>query len=101
MHVRYGLAAILLCMPVSVRAETMVASYYAAPAPHVAAHRSLPFGTRVLLTNPRNGRTTHVVIRDRGPFIAGRALDISTARARELGLTRSGVVRLRARVLGR
>jgi peptidoglycan lytic transglycosylase len=101
MYLRYGLAAVVLCAPLAAGAETMVASYYAAPAPHIAAHRSLPFGTRVILTNPRNGRTAHVVIRDRGPFVAGRALDISTARARQLGLMRSGVARLTARVLRR
>jgi rare lipoprotein A len=99
MHLLCGVAAILLCIPFSARAETMVASYYAAPAPHVAAHRTLPFGTRLIITNPRNGRRARVVVRDRGPFVSGRPLDISTARARQLGSTRGGALRLQARVL--
>jgi rare lipoprotein A len=79
----------------------MVTSYYPAPAPHIAAHRSPPKGTHVILTNPRNGRSAHIVIGDRGPFVRGRSLDISTQRARQLGITRSGVARLNARVVRR
>jgi rare lipoprotein A len=79
----------------------MVASYYAAPAPHIAAHPTLPLGTRLVITNPRNGRSAQVVIRDRGPFVPGRSLDISRARARQLGITRRGVVRLEAHIVGR
>jgi rare lipoprotein A len=101
MHPRCAVAAVLLTAPFPVRAERMVASYYDAPAPHIAAHRTLPFGTRLILTNPRNGRSAEVVIRDRGPFVPGRSLDISRTRARELGFTRTGVVHLDARIVGR
>jgi rare lipoprotein A len=101
MNPRYALAAAMFSVPFSARAETIVASYYPAPAPHIAAHRTLPFGTRLIITNPRNGRSAHVVIRDRGPFVRGRSLDVSTTRARELGITRRGVVRLQARILPR
>jgi rare lipoprotein A len=102
MSSRYAVAATaMLLTPVAISAETMVASYYPAPAAHIAAHRTLPLGTRLIVTNPRNGRSAHVVVRDRGPFQHGRSLDISTVRARELGFTRSGVVRLKARLVRR
>ena len=55
-----------LVMPFPAAAETMVTSYYRAKAPHIAAHRTLPIGTRLLVTNPRNGRSARVVIGDRG-----------------------------------
>jgi rare lipoprotein A len=51
-----------------------------------AAHPSLPFGTRVRVRNPHNGRTVTVRINDRGPHVAGRIIDLSHAAARALGL---------------
>jgi len=60
------------------------------PAAMTAAHRSLPFGTRLKVTNRRNGRVVMVRINDRGPFIRGRVLDLSRAAARKLGFVRSG-----------
>jgi rare lipoprotein A len=55
-----------------------------------AAHRSLPFGTNVLVTNIRNGRTVVVRIVDRGPFTRGRIIDVSRAAARELDMISAG-----------
>ena len=55
----------------------------------------------MLLTNPRNGRSTHGVIGDRGPFVRVCSLDISTQRARQLGITRRGAMRLNARIVRR
>ena len=55
-----------------------------------AAHRTLPFGTRVLVTNVRNGKTVSVRIVDRGPNGRGRIIDVSRAAARELDLIDSG-----------
>src|SRR5262245_41616285 len=52
-----------------------------------AAHRSLPFGTRVLVTNHRNGRSVIVRINDRGPFVRGRIIDVTPAAARSLGFS--------------
>lgn len=52
----------------------------------VAAHRTLRFGTRVRVTNRRNGKSVVVRIIDRGPFIRGRVIDLSPAAAREIGL---------------
>ena len=52
-----------------------------------AAHRTLPFGTRVKVTHLKNGRSVVVRINDRGPFIAGRIIDLNTAAARVLGFS--------------
>ncbi|HVT44843.1 MAG TPA: septal ring lytic transglycosylase RlpA family protein [Thermoanaerobaculia bacterium] len=56
-----------------------------------AAHRTLPFGTLVRVESPGNGKSVDVRINDRGPFIAGRLIDLSYAAARELDLVRAGV----------
>lgn len=55
------------------------------------AHRTLPFGTRLRITNPRNGKSVIVRVTDRGPFVRGRVVDLSYAAARELGTIASGV----------
>jgi rare lipoprotein A len=52
-----------------------------------AAHRTLPFGTHVAVTNKRNGKTVTVVINDRGPFVKGRVIDVTPAAARVLGFS--------------
>jgi rare lipoprotein A len=64
-----------------------------------AAHRSLPFGTRVRVTNMWNGRSVIVRITDRGPFIGGRVIDLSTNAARQLGMISSGVASVKLEVL--
>ena len=63
-----------------------------------AAHRTLPFGTKVHLINPQNNISTVVRINDRGPFVSGRDLDISKAAAEKLGITSKGVAVLKMRV---
>jgi rare lipoprotein A len=65
-----------------------------------AAHRTLPFGTRVRVTSPRTGRSVVVRINDRGPFIGGRIIDLSTGAARAIGLTSTGIGTVRMDVLG-
>ncbi len=65
-----------------------------------AAHRTLPFGTRVRVTNLANGRRVVVRINDRGPFIRGRIIDLSYAAARQVGMVQAGVARVRVEVLG-
>jgi peptidoglycan lytic transglycosylase len=62
-----------------------------------AAHRSLPFGTKLRVTH--GGRSVVVTINDRGPFIRGRVLDLSTGAARAIGLTSAGVGRITAEVV--
>ncbi len=66
-----------------------------------AAHRSLPLGTRVRVTNTHNGRSVVVRINDRGPYARGRVIDLSAAAARILGMMGSGVAPVRIDVLGR
>lgn len=57
------------------------------PTELTAAHRTLPFGTHVRVTNRRNGRSVTVRINDRGPFVRGRVIDITPAGARALGFS--------------
>ncbi len=64
-----------------------------------AAHRSLPFGTKVLVTNLKNGKSIIVRINDRGPFIKGRIIDLSLAAAEQLDMIHSGVVQVEIKVL--
>jgi len=52
-----------------------------------AAHRTLPFGTKVKVTNKSNGKSVVVTINDRGPFISGRVIDVTPAGARALGFS--------------
>ncbi|MFG1395759.1 septal ring lytic transglycosylase RlpA family protein [Roseixanthobacter pseudopolyaromaticivorans] len=101
------------CTPAKADAgQTGVASYYWQgrgtasgerfnPNALTAAHRSLPFGTKVRVTNLRNGRAVVVRINDRGPFVRGRIIDVSRAAASELGFTGHGVTRVSVAVLGR
>ena len=65
-----------------------------------AAHRSLPLGTRVVVTNLDNGRSIEVRINDRGPYTDGRVIDLSYAAARRLGAVGAGVVRVGLKVVG-
>ena len=104
-----ALAVALASMAIGpVRAETGMASYYgggrtssgeiAGPTGLTAAHRTLPFGTNVLVTNVANGKTVIVRITDRGPYGRGRIIDISRTAARQLdmidiGTTMVSVVR--------
>jgi rare lipoprotein A len=57
------------------------------PSALTAAHRSLPFGTKVRVTNQRNGRSVTVTINDRGPFVRGRIIDVTPAGAQALGFS--------------
>lgn len=79
------------------QAESGIASVYsggrtangerAHPSGMTAAHRSMPFGTKVRVTNRRNGKSVVVRINDRGPFIRGRVIDLTPAAARALGFS--------------
>jgi len=63
------------------------------------AHPSLPFGTRVRVTNLRNGRSVVVRVNDRGPFVGTRIADLSQAAASEIGMMQRGVARARIEVV--
>lgn len=62
------------------------------PRAMTAAHKSLPFGTHVKVTNSHTGRVIDVVINDRGPFIRGRVIDLSKVAAQRLGVNGTGSV---------
>jgi rare lipoprotein A len=62
------------------------------------AHRSLPFGTKVRVTNLRNQRSVDVIVNDRGPAVAGRIADLSPAAAHAIGIT-DGVAEARLEVM--
>jgi len=93
--------------------ETGTASYYAMKYQHhktasgerfnqsafTAAHRTLPFGTRVRVTNLANHKSVVVRINDRGPYVRGRIIDLSRAAFARIGSTADGVIRVRIRVL--
>lgn len=64
-----------------------------------AAHRYLPLGTRLELTNPINNKQVVVEVNDRGPYVDGRDLDISYMAAKKLGMTRTGVRKLKVRII--
>jgi len=100
-----ALATLLFSFAIcSVRAESGLASYYGGgktasgeitgPRGFTAAHRTLAFGTTVLVTNVRNGKTVVVRITDRGPFGRGRIIDVSRAAARELDMIDSGTIKV-------
>ncbi len=93
--------------------ETGKASYYANKYQHrqtasgelfdqnkrTAAHKKLPFGTKVIVTNSRNGKSVLVRINDRGPFIRGRIIDLSKSAFNTIANTRLGVIDVRIKVL--
>jgi rare lipoprotein A len=93
-----GVLMLLAVAPVA-KAQSGIASVYAhsggrtasgepvAPGALTAAHRTLPFGSFVRVTNRRNGRSVIVRINDRGPFVKGRIIDLSPAAARALGFS--------------
>jgi rare lipoprotein A len=66
-----------------------------------AAHKTLPFGTRVRVTHLGNGRSVDVKINDRGPYIAGRIIDLSKAAAGVIGMQGQGIAKVKVTVLGR
>ena len=77
-----------------------MAAYYSGRGPgFTAAHKTLPFGTRVRVTDVKTGRSVIVTITDRGPFNRGRVLDLCTRAARALGMIDRGVIPVRADIL--
>lgn len=93
-------------LPQAAEAQTGMASYYKHgsrtangerfnPNGYTAAHRTLPFGARVLVTNLKTGKSVIVRINDRGPFAHGRVIDLSLGAAKVVGLTRSGVAKVK------
>lgn len=91
--------------------ETGIASFYSesyngrktangetySSAKYTAAHKTLPFGTKVKVTNLSNGKTVKVRINDRGPFVAGRIIDLTRAAARKIDMENAGITKVRIR----
>ena len=71
-----------------------------APEKLTAAHKTLPFGSLVRVTDLDTGKHVEVIINDRGPFVGGRIIDLSFAAARDLGIVDKGVARVRIEVIG-
>ena len=71
------------------------------PGAMTAAHRSLPFGTKVKVENLKTGRSVIVRINDRGPFVGGRVIDLTRGAAKRLGIIGTGVAKVRVTVVGR
>jgi len=69
------------------------------PWTRAAAHKTLPLPCKIRITNLKNGRSTTVRLNDRGPFIAGRMLDVTTPVARELGFVKQGLTTVKIQVL--
>jgi peptidoglycan lytic transglycosylase len=108
-----GLLGAAMIVPLNLAKADQVghASWYAAssqtasgermnPNELTAAHRSLPFGTKVLVENLSNGRSVVVRINDRGPFIGGRIIDLSQAAAAQIGMVGSGTAKVRVSKTG-
>lgn len=102
-------AFVIAVMSAPASAETGIASYYG-KGHHgkrtasgerfnmhglTAAHRTHKFGTILLVTNIRNGRTVRITINDRGPFVRKRVIDLSLGAAQALGMVRSGTAAVR------
>jgi rare lipoprotein A len=98
-----------ICIPMIASAQSGIASVYnegshtasgerLVPSALTAAHRTLPFGTMVRVTNQSNGRSVTVRINDRGPFVKGRVIDLSTGAGRAIGV--SGLARVTLDVVG-
>lgn len=96
-------------------ADTGIAAYYGKkfagrktasgqrfnPNAMTAAHRTLPFGTKVRVTNTKNNRKAVVIINDRGPSTQDRIIDVSYAAAKKLGLLKSGLAEVKVEVIGK
>jgi rare lipoprotein A len=104
-----SLVASTVALPIAALAQSGVASVYsgqktangeyASAGGLTAAHRTLPFGTKVRVTNQHTGRSVVVRINDRGPFVRGRVIDITPAAAHALGM--SGLAPVTLTVLGK
>ena len=62
---------------------------------YTAAHKTLPFGTKVKVTNLSNGKTVKVRVNDRGPYVSGRIIDLTRAAARKIEMVNAGVVKVK------
>jgi rare lipoprotein A len=116
MHIKgFAVFILFLCAVLhwgesALAAQIGLASYYGSgrktasgerfnPRGFTAAHRTLPFGTKVRVTNVSTGKAVIVRINDRGPFIRGRIIDLAVGAAHAVGLKRAGVAKVRIDIL--
>ncbi|MEA2933902.1 MAG: rare lipoprotein [Variibacter sp.] len=93
-HAESGIASVY-----AYKGEKTANGERAHPAGLTAAHKSLPFGTKVRVTNKKNGKSIVVRVNDRGPFVRGRIIDLTPAGARSIGF--SGLAPVSLAVVGR
>lgn len=67
---------------------------------HTVAHKTLPMGTKLKITNLKNGKSTIAIVTDRGPYIKGRIVDVTVGIAERLGFKRQGVADVKIEVVG-
>jgi rare lipoprotein A len=79
------------------RARTASGAYFGS---QTAAHKFLPFGTKLRVTNLRNGKATVVIVADRGPYTGGRLIDVSASAAETLAFKQSGTALVRIETVG-
>ena len=89
------------CAAAQAQSWTGKASYYGGHGGMTCAHRSLPLGTHVRVTNVSNNRSTVLVVTDRGPFIMGRIVDVSVSAAGVLGFRRAGLAQVTVEAVDR
>jgi rare lipoprotein A len=66
---------------------------------YTCAHKTLPFGTKLIVTNPANNKSVEVVVNDRGPFVKTRVIDLSKAAALELGIVQKGLAYVECQIV--
>jgi rare lipoprotein A len=108
-HVLFCVFFVLMVVPSPVFAERVIATWYGDefrgkrtasgqtfnPSGHTVAHRNLPFGTCLIVGNPRTGREVRVTVNDRGPYANGASLDLSWGAARAIGMRSTQAVSMR------
>jgi len=108
-HRLFPVVIVLVMLPGTAFAERVIATWYGNefkgkrtasgqifnPSGHTAAHRKLPFGTCLLVGNPRTGKEVRVTVNDRGPFSHGASLDLSWGAARAIGMKSTQAVTMR------
>jgi rare lipoprotein A len=87
------------CATGQAKSWTGKASYYGAPSQMTCAHRFLPFGTHIRVTNLSNNRSVVLVVHDRGPYIRGRIIDVSRLAADMLGFRHAGIAQVEVKTL--
>jgi rare lipoprotein A len=95
-----AIALFISCAAAQAQSWTGKASFYKARGDLACAHRSLPFGTRIVVTNLSNNHSLVLTVNDRGPYIKGRIIDVSAAAAHMLGFRHRGLAQVKVSTIG-